>query len=225
MNEATLGFNWRHTDTLLLDMDGTLLDLAFDNYFWHELVPQALASHRQLSHDRAVQIVADNSHRVRGQLQWYCLDHWTEQLGLDVHALKHAHRHRIGFLPGVIQFLRRARDLGRRIIIATNAHPRTLEVKLRQTRLDLFVDEVVSSHAYGYPKETAQFWAMLHQQVRFDPARCCFFDDSHSILAAARKYAGLPTVAIRRPDSTAPRADVGSHDAIDGLGDLLTQML
>ena len=30
---------WQEVDTVLLDMDGTRLDLAFDNYFWQTLVP------------------------------------------------------------------------------------------------------------------------------------------------------------------------------------------
>lgn len=31
---------WQEVDTVLLDMDGTLTDLAFDNYFWQTLVPE-----------------------------------------------------------------------------------------------------------------------------------------------------------------------------------------
>lgn len=35
-----LNIDWQAVDTVLLDMDGTLLDLAFDNYFWQKLVPE-----------------------------------------------------------------------------------------------------------------------------------------------------------------------------------------
>ena len=31
--------DWTRIDTILLDMDGTLLDLGFDNFFWREHVP------------------------------------------------------------------------------------------------------------------------------------------------------------------------------------------
>ncbi len=30
---------WDEINTVLMDMDGTLLDLYFDNHFWQELIP------------------------------------------------------------------------------------------------------------------------------------------------------------------------------------------
>ena len=40
---------WMRVETVLLDLDGTLLDLAFDNYFWRERVPAAYAAARAIS--------------------------------------------------------------------------------------------------------------------------------------------------------------------------------
>ena len=34
---------WHAIDTVLLDMDGTLLDLHYDNHFWMEHLPQRYA--------------------------------------------------------------------------------------------------------------------------------------------------------------------------------------
>jgi len=36
--------NWSEIDTILLDMDGTLLDLNFDLHFWMEYLPLVLAN-------------------------------------------------------------------------------------------------------------------------------------------------------------------------------------
>ena len=34
---------WSGIDTILLDMDGTLLDLHYDNHFWQVYVPEKFA--------------------------------------------------------------------------------------------------------------------------------------------------------------------------------------
>src|SRR5215831_5340508 len=44
---------WDLIDTVLLDLDGTLLDLAFDNYFWREVIPAAYAISNSISIDAA----------------------------------------------------------------------------------------------------------------------------------------------------------------------------
>jgi 5'-nucleotidase len=43
-----LDLDWNNIDTVLLDMDGTLLDLAFDSQFWLQDVPQALSLQRAI---------------------------------------------------------------------------------------------------------------------------------------------------------------------------------
>jgi FMN phosphatase YigB (HAD superfamily) len=44
---------WEAIDTVLLDMDGTLLDLRFDNYFWMEFLPERYAERHGLTPEQA----------------------------------------------------------------------------------------------------------------------------------------------------------------------------
>ena len=47
--ENNLKLNWDNIDTVLLDLDGTLLDLNFDLEFWLEYIPKVYSkkkSHR-----------------------------------------------------------------------------------------------------------------------------------------------------------------------------------
>ena len=39
--------DWDDIDTVLLDMDGTLLDLHFDNFFWMHYMPRRYAEIHQ----------------------------------------------------------------------------------------------------------------------------------------------------------------------------------
>ncbi|HMB73051.1 MAG TPA: GMP/IMP nucleotidase [Gammaproteobacteria bacterium] len=220
MAAATVTINWSEIDTLLLDMDGTVLDLAFDNYFWLELVPQRFAHARGMAYEAALEEFRAHNERALGTLNWYCIDHWSDQLGLDIATIKHDVRHRIAYLPGALPFLRAARDFGLRPIVVTNAHRRTLAIKMRQTHLERHVDAVYSSHDFGHPKESAQFWRRFESSAGLRRERCVLIDDSRPVIAAGRAHGLGGTVTITQPDSSRPRRTVDDGPAVAGLADL-----
>lgn len=221
MAGPTATINWKEIDTLLLDMDGTVLDLAFDNYFWLELVPQQFARARGIAWEEAVEEIRARYARVLGTLQWYCVDHWSDQLELDIAAIKHDVRHRIAYLPGALAFLRAARTLGLRLIVVTNAHRRTLAIKLRQTHLDRHVDEVYSSHDFGCAKESGEFWRQFERSAGLTPGHCVLIDDSQTVIAAARARGLGGTVTILQPDSGRPRRHAAEGDEGPGVAALV----
>ncbi len=204
-------------DTLLLDMDGTLLDLAFDNYFWRELVPRVYARQRDLTHDQARDHIYELYAGREGTLDWYCLDFWAEQLQLDLQSLKQASSHRIRFLPGARDFLNMAQQSGKRMVLVTNAHQLTLAIKKEVTGLHYWIEEFVSSHDIGVPKEKQAFWRALEEQLKFEPDKTLFVDDSLPVIEAATEYGLGGVIAIRRPDTRQPLREVEGHAFIDGV--------
>jgi HAD superfamily hydrolase (TIGR01509 family) len=210
--------SWAHFDTILLDMDGTLLDLAFDNYFWRELIPRCVARQRNISEQAAREQIFSLYAGKEGTLDWYCLDFWGAQLNLDLIALKQASSHRIRFLPGAREFLIQARDSGKRLVLVTNAHEENLEIKKAVAGLTLWIEEFVSSHQLGAPKEHQDFWQQLHRQLDFDPASTLFIDDSVPVLNAAAEFGIEGVVGVRRPDTGQPHRDPGEHACVDGVG-------
>jgi 5'-nucleotidase len=221
LQAATYVVDWDVIDTVLVDMDGTLLDLAFDNFFWLEVVPQSYASLHGLPLDDARERLAPRFAAVAGTLPWYCLDHWSRDLAIDIKALKRAHRHRIRFLPGAPEFLAAVRRRGKRLHIVTNAHRDTFAVKAEQTGIDALVDGVVCSHDLAAPKESVAFWQELERREPFDRTRTLLIEDSLAVLAAARAYGLAHTVAIRRPDSRLPARTIADYAAVDGVADLV----
>ena len=47
---------WDSIETFFLDMDGTLLDLAYDNYFWHKHIPKVYAKKNNISYIKSKKI-------------------------------------------------------------------------------------------------------------------------------------------------------------------------
>jgi GMP/IMP 5'-nucleotidase len=212
---------WGDIDTVLLDLDGTLLDLAFDTYFWWQHIPAVYGATRSLSLEESQALLKPRFRACEHTLNWYCVDYWSRELGLDVPALKRAAGDRIGWLPGAEAFLRGLRDLGKRVVLMTNAHPKALRIKDERTGVTRYFDAVHSSHTFGSPKETPEFWSAVRKSEPFDPARSMFVDDSLPVLRAAR-HAGIRWVyAVRKPDSSAgPRVHT-EFPAVDAVGDLL----
>jgi HAD superfamily hydrolase (TIGR01509 family) len=212
---------WAQIQTVLLDLDGTLLDLAFDNHFWRTRVPQAWGQARSLSVEQARAELWPRFRAREGTLQWYCIDYWSRELELDIAELKRLDAHGIRWLPGARDFLGRVRALGKRLVLLTNAHPTTLAIKDACTQVISHFDADFSSHAFGAPKEDARFWLELAKREDFDPARSLFVDDSLPVLRAARA-AGVGTIyAVRRPDSSsAPRVHE-EFPAVDAVAQLL----
>jgi HAD superfamily hydrolase (TIGR01509 family) len=194
-----------HIDTLLLDLDGTLLDLAFDTHFWLEVVPEYYGRARGMSASEALEKeIGPRLRSAEGTLNWYSLDYWSRALDLDLSKIKAEHDSRIAWLPGAQDFLQRQRAAGRRLILITNSAPETLRIKDAKVAIRPLLDAVYSSHEFGAPKEYAEFWLRLRRAEPFDPARSAFIDDSARVLMAAR-HAGIGTViAITDPDSSRP---------------------
>ncbi|MEC8442612.1 MAG: GMP/IMP nucleotidase [Pseudomonadota bacterium] len=199
---------WQDIDTVLLDMDGTLLDLHFDNYFWLDHVPSKYAEHHGLSEEEAFAELNKSFVGLRGTLNWYCLDYWTELTGLPIAELKRDVQDKIGFRPYVEDFLDTMKKLGKRTVIVTNAHRDSVNLKMERTGLDKLVDHVISSHDYKEPKESQAFWDHLQREEPFDKDRTLLIDDSQAVLESAEKWGIHWLLTIFHPDSQkAPNTD------------------
>lgn len=196
--------NWQAVDTLLLDMDGTLLDLHFDNFFWLEYLPKRFAEIHQLEPEAAKADLAKRFLAKQGTLPWYCLEYWSQELAVDIVALKHEVKEKIAIRPFVVDFLQYAKQQGKQTLLITNAHRASLELKMQETGLEQYLDIVASTHDYGLPKEDERLWRALQEQYYFEPSRSALFDDGEHILASAQRFGIAQLLTLRQPDSQKP---------------------
>ncbi|MCC2638965.1 MAG: HAD-superfamily hydrolase, subfamily variant 3 [Moraxellaceae bacterium] len=213
--------DWGRIDTVLLDMDGTLLDLYFDNHFWLQHLPGVFGRERGLAPEAAHAELVARFGREQGTLNWYCVDFWSQELGLDIPLLKKDIAHLIAPRPGAFEFLAAIRDSGREAWLVTNAHHHSLSLKLAHTPLTDLCDRILCSHDFREPKESAAFWPALRASEPFDPARALFVDDSESVLRAAHDYGIGQLLTIGQPDSRKPTRDGLHFPVLHHFNDLL----
>jgi len=208
-------------ETLMLDMDGTVLDLAYDNYVWKELVPARYAETKGMSVEDARNRLYAKYRAIQGDIEWYCLDHWSERLGLDVLELHRDVNDRIVYLPGARNFLQAMHENDVRVLLVTNSHPDTLALKDEVTGLAGFFDAIYTSHEFGYAKERQEFWYALQEEEGFLRESTLFVDDNRTVLESADTYGVEMLVEIEQPDSSEPRKNGSAYAGVGGVADLL----
>ena len=214
--------DWKIIDTVLLDMDGTLLDLNFDNHFWKEFVPLKFAQQNGLSIISAKQQLEPQFKSMEGKLEWYCLDYWSHVLQLDIAGLKAEISGLISVLPHVTEFLEKLQQSSKKVLLVTNAHRGSLGLKMEKTCLQPFFDDIISSHDLGVPKEHAGFWGLLQQREAFDKKTTLLIDDSLAVLNSAKQFGLVHLISVSKPDSKQPKKNVTSYPAIEDFREIMT---
>ena len=213
--------DWQEIDTVMLDMDGTLLDLHYDNYFWKTFLPNAYAEQFQISLDEALAILIPKFQEKEGQLDWYCTDHWTDALGIDVISLKKQIVGKIQFRPGAELFLKHLNQQKKSVWLVTNAHRNVLKIKDEQLLLAPYFEHIISSHDFSQPKESQLFWQQLKQKFMFNESRTLFIDDSLPVLKSAQKFGIQHLLTVSHPDLFDEPKETGEFRPTNDFRELL----
>ncbi len=214
-------FPWREVDKVFFDLDGTLLDRYFDDYFWEQFVPEVYSSKNKIDIDQSRQLLIMTYKSVQNTLQWTDLDYWSEKLGLDIAALKYEVRHLIQSRPQVTELMNHIKSLGKEIYLVTNAHPKALQIKMEQVDLTNWFKARICSKEVGAAKEQPEFWHKFMKIIPFEKDTTLFVDDNTKVLETAREFGIKHLVHIAKPSSKVAAQYCNQYRSIGNFQELI----
>ena len=220
MNQPQAGnVDFSDIDWVFLDMDGTLLDLYFDDQVWNQRLPIRYALAKDLPLEQAREAIEGLMAPIRGTLQWYCFDHWQKVTGFDLTEIEDEVWEHVKPRPGAVQFLENLRKISATIVLTTNADRRSMTRKITHTGIEPYLDHIVSSHDFGHAKENHAFWLRLQNEFDFDPQRALFIDDNEAVLAAAQAFGIAYLYCISQPNSQGERKVSDDYYYLDSFSE------
>ena len=216
-----LRLNWSEIDTVLLDMDGTILDLSFDDYIWNKEIPKNLARRKNIKFNQAFSILEQKMKTVEATLNWYCFDFWKKKIDIDINSIEEKFKQKITIKKDAITFLTNPLLKAKQMILVTNADKRGLIRKLDITGIGQYFDDVICSHDFNYAKEEAQFWSNLREKNKINFEKTLLIDDNLSILNTAEKIGIRYLRGVSRPNSKKNPITSSKYQLIDKLSELI----
>ncbi len=207
---------------ILLDMDGTLLDKYFDDYFWEHLVPEKYAEKHNITFGRAKEELLSKYKAHEGTLNWTDIDFWSRKLNIDIPALKEQIKHLIEVHPHVEDFLKTLKRHRKKVYMVTNAHYKVLDIKLKKTEIGKYFDKCITSFEMGYPKEMIEFWQKTEKILGFDKNNTLFIDDTVEILKTARSFGIKYTLLKTRANSKKHDTPTGDFPVLQNFSELVS---
>ncbi len=186
-NKIKPNFSWQDIDIVMLDMDGTLLDKYFDDYFWHTYVPENYSLLHDISVSEARERLLARYKKEENTLNWTDIDYWSRELGLDIPDLKNRVDCLIKVHPYVLDFLQFCKERGKGLYLVTNAHRKTMDIKLARTPIGKWFDGFICAEEVGLAKENPEFWPRLQKKIGYEPNRTIFVDDTEKVLVSAEQ--------------------------------------
>ena len=222
MSNLPIQLDWDSIDTVLLDMDGTLLDLHFDFYFWTQHLPQKYSQIHNADINEVTDYIAHRLAEKQGQLEWYCTDYWSQQFELNIIAAQTEVQNLIRERAQVIELLNQLGAMQKERILITNSDRPSIKLKFANCALEPLLDQVISSHDYQVAKEQQQFWHHLQTHIDFDPETTVFIDDSEAVLDSAQQFGIKQLLSIKQPISSQLREVDSKYPMVENFLALFT---
>jgi putative hydrolase of the HAD superfamily len=180
------------------DVDGTLVDLEYNNLVWFKEIPQLVAQKKKIGFEESIKLVQDEYNKLgEHNLNWYDIKYWISYFGLGISYKKILEKYepQIKIFPDVVPTLKELKkDF---ILISITAMPREFLVP-KMKKLKKYFKYIFSSLSDFKEIKNSEIYLRICQKLKVKPEQVLHIGDHWEFDYLAAKKIGMKVLFLDR---------------------------
>jgi len=202
--------NWRIgklvncKDTLKIisfDVDGTLVDLEYNDLIWFKEIPELVAKKKKISLEKSLKYVHEEYNKLgEHNLNWYDINYWVTYFGLKISPknILEKYESQVKIFPEVIPLLEELKK--NFILIVITAMPREFLIP-KMKKLEKYFKFSFSALSDFKELKNSEIYSKISQALNIHPEQILHIGDHWEFDYLAAQKAGMNAIYLDRSNT------------------------
>jgi len=191
--------NYKNTLKIIsFDVDGTLVDLEYNDLIWFKEIPELVARKKKISFEKSLKFVHEEYAKLgEHNLNWYDINYWISYFGIEISPDKIFEKYepQVKIYPEVIPLLEELKK--KYILIVITAMPREFLIP-KMKNLEKYFKFSFSALSDFKELKNSEIYSKISKVLKVPPEQILHIGDHWEFDYLAARKAGMNAIYLDR---------------------------
>ena len=180
------------------DVDGTLVDLEYNDLIWFKEIPELVAKKKKISFEKSLKFVHEEYAKLgEHNLNWYDINYWISYFGIEISPDKIFEKYepQVKIYPEVIPLLEELKK--KYILIVITAMPREFLIP-KMKNLEKYFKFSFSALSDFKELKNSEIYSKISKALKVPPKQILHIGDHWEFDYLAARKAGMNAIYLDR---------------------------
>ena len=180
------------------DVDGTLVDLEYNDLIWFKEIPELVAKKKKISFEKSLKFVHEEYAKLgEHNLNWYDINYWISYFGIEISPDKIFEKYepQVKIYPEVIPLLEELKK--KYILIVITAMPREFLIP-KMKNLEKYFKFSFSALSDFKELKNSEIYSKISKALKVPPKQILHIGDHWEFDYLAARKAGMNVIYLDR---------------------------
>jgi len=192
------------------DVDGTLVDLEYNDLIWFKEIPELVAKKKKVSFERSLKFVCEEYAKLgEHNLNWYDINYWISYFGIEISPDKIFEKYepQVKIYPEVIPLLEELKK--KYILIVITAMPREFLIP-KMKNLEKYFKFSFSALSDFKELKNSEIYSKISKALNVHPEQILHIGDHWEFDYLAAQKAGMNAIYLDRGNTKKGKCIINS---------------